>query len=358
MGGGGGERTVVQGTQQAPQIAPEAKKGFEQAQTYYQGVLAEPPIFSGQRLAPVTGTQQQALEASKATFGDTTTSGAASSQLQRTLEGGYLYGPEAQAAIDSLAAPIFSRYFSEIAPGVRDRAQFAGQGITGSRRGIAEEQALESLGTELGRSVVAPIFASERANQMAALEALPEVIGSDVIRLGQLAGAGAQERAFSQEELDLAQQIFEEPIFRQSQAAQALLGAAQYGPGASGGTTRATQTLSTGQEIGQWVQILGTIAMIGSMFASDRNLKTDFERVNPDEVAMIMLTMPVSQWRYKIDPVGIKRIGPMIQDMPEWMKWDTKTPHLLSYIGALLVTVQQMNKRLEVLENALQATGK
>lgn|SRR3990167_4899787 len=358
MGGGGSERTVVQGTQAPPQIAPEAKQGFEQAQEFYKGTLANPPIFSGQRLAPISPTQQQAIEAGKQTFGDTRTSDAATAQIQRTLAGGYLNGPEAQAAIDSLSAPIFARYFSDIAPSIRDRAQFAGQGITGSRRGIAEEQALEALGTELGRSVVAPIFTSERANQIGALEAIPKVLSSDILRIGQLGATGAQERAFSQEQLDLAQQIFEEPIFRQSQAAQALLGAAQYGPGAAGGTTKSTQTLSTMQEIGQIVQILGTVAMAAAAF-SDRNMKTDFEDVDPTEISKIMLTMPVSRWRYKTDAPGMRRIGPMIQDMPDWMHWgDKQTVHILSYVGALLVTVQQLNKRIEALENALQTARK
>ena len=48
--------------------------------------------------------------------------------------------------------------------------------------------------------------------------------------------------------------------------------------------------------------------------ASDRNLKENIIEVNGAEVLTKINQLPISQWNYKREGVGVKHIGPMAQD--------------------------------------------
>lgn len=247
-GGDGGGQTVVTQSANPPQLIPEGKAGYEQAQEFFGKVLQQPPIFPGPRLAPPSPYQFSAIEQAGTGFGAPGLSEQMlDPQIATTLAGGYLGGPEAQAAVASLADPIFSRFYGETLPGIRDRYQLAGQGLTSSRRLFDENAAITELGRGLGSGVVAPIFTSERERMMDAARLAPAVPLATATRLQGLESAGTAERALGQQEIDVSRQAYEEPLFRQAGAAEALAGMAGTG---AGGFTQ-TQRESPG--------IMGTI---------------------------------------------------------------------------------------------------
>lgn len=259
MGGGGSTKVVNE--QRPPQLPTEIKPNVEAASNYLGGVVKSPPIYGGQLFAQPSQAQKDIYATAPIFTQPTATQTAANKQLQETLGGDFLFGPEAQAAVGSLAAPIFQRWRTEVQPGLRDVFQFAGQGVDSPRRRIAEEEAGESFARELAMGAIAPIFQSERANQIAAAQLAPQDLASRIMGTtfgGSLAG---QEQAQRQAELDVEyQRTFAQPISEQMGAASTLLGTAPWGPG--GGGTKAVQNLSTMQEIQQWVQLLGSAVAI------------------------------------------------------------------------------------------------
>lgn len=257
-----GSTTVVNSQPSPPQLLPEAKEGFNQAQSFYKGILGAPPVYGGQRLAGITPAQTSALNQQYDYFGAPQPFQlAAEDQAAATARGGYLGGPESQQAMASLADPIFARFRDESLPQIRDRSQFAGQGISGTRREVANTNAIEGLGRQLALSAYAPIYNLERDRMLKAAEMTPTLLGSEALRTGQLAQAGAQERGFTQEALNTARQAYEEPIFRQSQAASSLLTGAGYGPGGSTSTTNTT-TDAGGSGVANTAINAGTTALL------------------------------------------------------------------------------------------------
>jgi hypothetical protein len=47
---------------------------------------------------------------------------------------------------------------------------------------------------------------------------------------------------------------------------------------------------------------------------SDRNLKTDFEGVDPAAVLQKVVDLPISSWRFKMDRPDVRHLGPTAQD--------------------------------------------
>lgn len=258
--GGGGTTTVVTqpspaGSGAGPAIVPEGKAGYEQAQTFYKGILQNPPIFQGQRLAPVAPAQGAAIDQSLDFYGSPQPFQLLSeNQIGSTARGDYLGGPASQAAIASLADPIFARFRDETMPMIRDRSQFSGQGLTSTRREVANDSAIDNLGRQLATSVIAPIFEGERTRQIQAASLAPVAMATEASRLSGLRGAGEYERGLQQQQLDVNRAIFEEPLFRQSEAASALGGMAGFGPGGTISRSTSTQTSSAGDQALGWAQ--------------------------------------------------------------------------------------------------------
>lgn len=240
--GGSGSTTVVQNQPSAPQLLPEARGGYENAQKFYNYMLQQPPVYGGPRVAPLSPGQTSAINQGYDYFGAPQPyQMAAEDQVNATARGDYLTGPQAQAAVSSLSDPIFARFRNETIPQIRDRSVFSGQGLSGSRRVIGNQNAVEDLGRQLAVSAYAPVYNQERDRQMQAAGMSPNLMASEATRLSQLSGAGQQERAFTQQLMDTAKQIFEEPLFRQSQAAGSLLSQSGSSPGASTSTSETTK---------------------------------------------------------------------------------------------------------------------
>lgn len=263
LGDQGGSKTKTE--QGAPQLIPQGVEGYNAAQGYYKNILSNPPIYGGQRVADTSGLQKSAFDAGAGLTGPNPTTQAGENQLQTTLQGGYLGGPQGQAAVGSLADPIFSRFTNEVLPQISDRQQAAGQGVSGTRRNMANQAATGDFARTLGTSAIAPIFTSERANMMNAAGEVPKYNQSNLQNVVGQAALGQQQRSIAQEGLTAEQQKFEEPIFRQSGAAQALLGAAGAGPGGSSQVT--SDQKGSGQtmgSLGSMAAMLGAAAILAS----------------------------------------------------------------------------------------------
>lgn len=247
---GGGTQTVVQ---QQPaggaSVYPEAREGFNFAQQFFKNVLTNPPTYPGPRLASVTPAQGASINQAIDYFGGPQPyQTGAENQVAATTQGNYLGGPGAQAAVSGLAAPLFARFNQETLPGIRDRAQLAGQGVTSSRRQVAESNAINDLGRSIGQGAIAPIYTAERQNMLNAAGMTPSLLASETARIGALRGAGEYERSLGQQQLDVAKQIYEEPFFRQAEAAQALGGLAGFSPGGTISRQNTTTTTPVGDQ--------------------------------------------------------------------------------------------------------------
>jgi hypothetical protein len=83
---------------------------------------------------------------------------------------------------------------------------------------------------------------------------------------------------------------------------------------------------------------------------SDRDQKTAFETVDPQSVLDRVVSMPISQWTYRIEP-GSRHIGPMAQDFHQrfGLGADDRHIHPVDGVGVSLAAIQALNARLETL---------
>ena len=263
----GGGKTTIASAQAPPQLLPQAAQGYQAAQDYYQGILGNPPIYGGPRVADqspytVAGITQTGETLGAPTTVETTTA----QQLADTESGNYLSGPQAQAAVGGLSQPIFQNFAEQVLPGIRDQAQFTGQGVDSTRRDLATSNAVNQLGQGLGAGAIAPIYTSERSNMTNAAKIAPSTIAAENLRLGALENAGQLEQGQAQAEINAQQQAFEEPIFRQGAAAGSLLGAGQASPGNN--VTTQQQTLSGKQQTSSTIGEIASIATIAAVLAA------------------------------------------------------------------------------------------
>lgn len=88
--GGGETRTIT--TNGPPQILPEGKEGYQLANDFYKGILQNPPVYSGERVAPFSPAQDEALKQYRGYFGQPQpTQIGAENQVMKTLSEGNRY---------------------------------------------------------------------------------------------------------------------------------------------------------------------------------------------------------------------------------------------------------------------------
>jgi hypothetical protein len=88
---------------------------------------------------------------------------------------------------------------------------------------------------------------------------------------------------------------------------------------------------------GQWVSV------------SDRNVKEDFQAIAPGEVLAKVAALPITQWKYKVEPAGSKHIGPMAQDFHAAFDLNGTDDRHISDIdegGVALAAIQGLNQKL------------
>jgi len=83
--------------------------------------------------------------------------------------------------------------------------------------------------------------------------------------------------------------------------------------------------------------------------ASDRNLKTNFEAIDPKDVLDKVAAMPIQQWKYKVERDGKKHIGPMAQDFYAAFGLGDDDKHIgtVDESGVALAAIQGLNQKLE-----------
>jgi hypothetical protein len=248
MGDSGSTTTVV--NQASPSLLPEAREGYVKSQDFCKSLLTAPPTYTGPRVAPLTSGQISGINQTYDYFGAPQPYQLnAENQVAGTAAGNYMYGPEAQQAVASLSDPIFRRFEQETLPAIRDRSQLSGQGLLGSRRVVADTNAISDLGHQLALSAYAPVFNQERDRMLKAAGMTPEMLMSETLRLGQLNQAGTQERSFIQQLYDAAKQQWEEPLARQQTAASSLFAAPGFGQGPTSSKSETTQQTSVADSV-------------------------------------------------------------------------------------------------------------
>jgi uncharacterized protein YjbI with pentapeptide repeats len=89
---------------------------------------------------------------------------------------------------------------------------------------------------------------------------------------------------------------------------------------------------------------------------SDRNSKQDFSAVDPLEVLQKISAMPITQWQYKVEPDGVKHIGPMAQDFHAAFGLngaDDKHISTVDESGVALAAIQGLNREVKDLKEKL-----
>lgn len=82
--------------------------------------------------------------------------------------------------------------------------------------------------------------------------------------------------------------------------------------------------------------------------SSDRNVKQNIEPIDPGNVLIKVLDLPISEWSYKADPAA-RHIGPMAQDFHAAFQLGTDDKHIapMDEGGVALAAIQGLHQKLE-----------
>lgn len=83
--------------------------------------------------------------------------------------------------------------------------------------------------------------------------------------------------------------------------------------------------------------------------ASDRNVKEDFQPVDPQAVLAKVVALPLSEWRYKDDEERSRHLGPVAQDFHAAFGLGADDKHIATVDadGVALAAIQGLNQKLE-----------
>ena len=90
---------------------------------------------------------------------------------------------------------------------------------------------------------------------------------------------------------------------------------------------------------------------------SDRNLKTDFAAVDPENILSRLAALPIESWRYTNELAGIRHVGPMAQDFKAVFKLGN-SDKMIGYLdasGVALAAIQGLDRKLDEHNQALEA---
>jgi hypothetical protein len=150
--------------------------------------------------------------------------------------------------------------------------------------------------------------------------------------------------------LDAAREKYEEPLYRQSQAATALTGMAGLSP--SGGTSVSNQ--DGGDNTMNTLTSLVTMGAIAAKAFCSKDFKEGVVEIkNEAEIIDDILKLGIKNWHYKWEP-ETKMLGPILEDCPIWLH-DSLPKHLnlLNLVSGLVLTIQNQNQRILELEKKL-----
>ena len=88
---------------------------------------------------------------------------------------------------------------------------------------------------------------------------------------------------------------------------------------------------------------------------SDRNAKEQFATITPMDVLAKVAALPISQWKYKVEPAGVKHIGPVAQDFHAvfGLGDNDKSIGSVDESGVALAAIQGLNQKLEQKETEI-----
>ena len=92
----------------------------------------------------------------------------------------------------------------------------------------------------------------------------------------------------------------------------------------------------------------GNTLTISAVAGSDRNIKTDFTRLNPEEILAKLAGLPIQGWRYTNEVAGVRHVGPMAQDFKTafGLGKDEKFIEFVDAQGVALAAIQGLNQKM------------
>lgn len=244
MGGGGGKQDSTTTTSIDPAIKPYVTFGLEEAKRLYE--TGSPQFFPGQTYVSPSEQTQQALQmAQQRAIQGSPLTGAAQAETLATIQGRgvnpFLAGALEQT--NRLAGEQFNRNIQNLQSSAASAGRY-GSSAMGQQAGQAQDIFARAL-AEQGGQLAYNSAEAERARQMAAVGAAPQMAQADYADIQRLLSVGGAREAQSAAELQDAMNRFN---FQQNLPQMKLQQYANlYSSAPQGSTTTQTATPTGGK---------------------------------------------------------------------------------------------------------------
>ena len=244
MGGGGGKQDSTTTTSIDPAIKPYVTYGLEEAKRLYE--TGSPQFFPGQTYVSPSEQTQQALQmAQERAMAGSPLTGAAQAETLATIQGRgvnpFLAGALEQT--NRLAGEQFNRNIQNLQSSAASAGRY-GSSAMGQQAGTAQDIFARAL-AEQGGQLAYNSAEAERARQMAAVGAAPQMAQADYADIQRLLSVGGAKEAQSAAELQDAMNRFN---FQQNLPQMKLQQYANlYSSAPQGSTTTQTATPTGGK---------------------------------------------------------------------------------------------------------------
>jgi len=244
MGGGGGQQSSTSTTSIDPAIKPYVTYGLEEAKRLYES--QSPTFFPGQTYVSPSAQTQQALQmAQERALAGSPLTGAAQAETLATIQGRgvnpFLAGALEQT--NRLAGEDYLRNIQKLQSGAASAGRY-GSAAQGQLTGQAQDVFARAL-AEQGGQLAYNSAEAERARQMAAVGAAPQMAQADYADIQRLLSVGGAKEAQSAAVLQDAMNRFN---FQQNLPQMKLQQYANlYSTAPQGSTTTQTATPTGGK---------------------------------------------------------------------------------------------------------------
>jgi hypothetical protein len=200
MGGGGGQQSSTTTTSIDPAIKPYVTYGLEEAKRLYE--TGSPQFFPGQTyVSPSAQTQEALRMAQERAMAGSPLTGAAQAETLATIQGRgvnpFLAGALGQT--NRLAGEEFTRNIQNLQSQAASAGRY-GSNAMGQQAGQAQDIFARAL-TEQGGQLAYNSAEAERARQMAAVGAAPQMAQADYADIQRLLSVGGAREAQGAAEL-------------------------------------------------------------------------------------------------------------------------------------------------------------
>ena len=244
MGGGGGQQNSTTTTSIDPSIKPYVTYGLEEAKRLYES--QSPSFFPGQTYVSPSEQTQQALQmAQERAMAGSPLTGAAQAETLATIQGRgvnpFLAGALEQT--NRLAGEQYNRNIQNLQSSAASAGRY-GSSAMGQQAGTAQDIFARAL-AEQGGQLAYNSAEAERARQMAAVGAAPQMAQADYADIQRLLSVGGAREAQSAAQLQDAMNRFN---FEQNLPQMKLSQYANlYSTAPQGSTTTQTATPTGGK---------------------------------------------------------------------------------------------------------------